>query len=318
MLDNIKKEPKKSKMSFLENTCLVLGAGASAPYQFPLGPQLKQLIQEFANQLPGRPSPLLDHGFSLSEINEFRKSLERSYGTTIDNFLENRPSFNKMGSIAIASILAEYEKNSNVFPKNSWYRYIYDAVAPNKADPSLISGIITFNYDRSLEFFLYETALRTHEGKPLEDALLKIEKLPIIHIHGSLGKITEFEFEEVHTTEAISEAAQRIRLVHDIDVDDSDGVKTARKLIADSSETLIIGLGYDERNLKRIDLLNNSLRCKIFGTGVGIPSSQWREIVDLFNKKINQTNSGQSIAEFLSHELPKFREQSRIDELIGT
>ena len=50
------------------------------------------------------------------------------------------------------------------------------------------SLIIDFNYDRSLEHYLF-TSLRSLHGRSVDECLEKLAKVPIIHVYGQLGTI---------------------------------------------------------------------------------------------------------------------------------
>jgi hypothetical protein len=66
-------------------TVLVLGAGASAPYGFPSGAELRRIIiSSLKPKLPrGQlPTLLIASGFSIEEINDFRAELMNSNTTS--------------------------------------------------------------------------------------------------------------------------------------------------------------------------------------------------------------------------------------------
>ena len=74
-------------------TVLVLGAGASKPYGFPLGGELKDLIikqiREPNNDSSIRLSELLSRqGISRGDQTEFAERLDQSAHTSVDAFLE--------------------------------------------------------------------------------------------------------------------------------------------------------------------------------------------------------------------------------------
>src|SRR5689334_1883669 len=108
-------------------TVLILGAGASRPYGFPLANELRleviELIQE--PDKPGLAKLLLECGFSAELIRDFREALAGSQAYSIDAFLEYRPGFSDIGKTAIAARLLPREVPKRLTIKDSWYQYLF-------------------------------------------------------------------------------------------------------------------------------------------------------------------------------------------------
>ena len=69
-----------------------------------------------------------------------------------------------------------------------WYPILFRELDFRQPElPPVISGIISLNYERSLEHFLHETMMRTFEGELREAATEKLADIPIVHVHGLLG-----------------------------------------------------------------------------------------------------------------------------------
>lgn len=184
-------------------TVFVLGAGASMPYGFPSG---SQLVREICGSTIGLhfedQNSLLDKGevtkilhdvFGEFKTHEFGKALFLSQNYSIDAFLEGRPEFIEIGKWAISLFILRNEIETNLFGFNfqdrGFYRYLTDKLGTrweNLKENKL--AFITFNYDRSLEHFLY-TALHHKYGKSEQECSEAISQIPIIHVHGSLGKL---------------------------------------------------------------------------------------------------------------------------------
>ena len=82
---------------FNKNTVLILGAGASAPYGFPLGTGLVDALMTG----PERQAAdiIADHfGHGEREIAEFKLSLGRSMLGSIDQFLSDHPDLVALGN----------------------------------------------------------------------------------------------------------------------------------------------------------------------------------------------------------------------------
>jgi hypothetical protein len=175
-------------------TVLVLGAGASKPYGYPLGRELVNTIVKNVLNFDSDLSKELDH---VPRViwRRFGEALKASASPSIDAFLESRPDFIDIGRYAIAFELLRCEKPEIFYEKDDWYHYLYDKMRdPNRFESfgeSKIS-IITFNYDRSLEFFLY-TALKHSFQENFGELVQNFRKIPIIHVHGQLGQSPTFE-----------------------------------------------------------------------------------------------------------------------------
>lgn len=69
-------------------TTLVLGAGASNPYGFPLGSELRTELCSIYQDMHGITWP-----FSTEQIDNFKVTFKNSSVDSIDRFLSLRPEF---------------------------------------------------------------------------------------------------------------------------------------------------------------------------------------------------------------------------------
>ncbi len=113
-------------------TVLVLGAGASNPYGYPTGIELRKFICErfpsvycgLVEQKRGSPSPDADERARV-----FAEGFHKSSTASIDLFLARNPDFSVFGKKAIAVSVMEAEKRST-FRENvpnashDWYFYL--------------------------------------------------------------------------------------------------------------------------------------------------------------------------------------------------
>lgn len=166
-----------------EDTTLILGAGASQPYGYPTGMQLREnIINHLDSGKPGYQA-IESIGFSKSDILEFRNDLKGSKTYNIDDFLQYREDLKEIGKVSIAYMInsCEYKKNLlNPREESDWYRYLYNRILTkfNDLGKNRIN-IITFNYDRSLEEYLFN-ALKRHYNKSDEECMYKIDKLILL------------------------------------------------------------------------------------------------------------------------------------------
>jgi hypothetical protein len=138
-------------------TVFVIGAGASAPYNYPLG---LPLVNEVINRTTQHENMELYQylGFSAQEMGAFSSAQARSGRHSVDAFLEHRTEFLEIGKAAIAHVLIERERPELLFayPKGGWLHYLFDKLnCPFERFGQNAVAFITFNYDRALEYFLF-------------------------------------------------------------------------------------------------------------------------------------------------------------------
>jgi hypothetical protein len=171
-------------------TVLVLGAGASKSFNFPTGIELSELVSLHLRPGHGAFNTLVQFGhFSEEDIRQFREAFVFSGKNSVDAFLEHRSDLILIGKAATAAILIGYEDRENLFRFNppNWLRCIYNNLNTSFDEFGFNTlSIITFNYDRSVENFFFES-LKNSYNKADDECKEVLEKLPIIHLHGRLG-----------------------------------------------------------------------------------------------------------------------------------
>jgi hypothetical protein len=249
-----------------QSTVFILGAGASMPYGFPSGAQLRDNICGAANHQSALANLIAGSvGIRVEEIMGFASAFHRSSLLSIDAFLARRPEFTRVGKLCIAAELIKCEVPQflrRLDNKDHWYALLWEALSRDAASVEDICAnevqFITFNYDRSLEYFLFE-AVKNSFGTTDEDALAVVKKLGIIHVYGSLA---EFHFAPTGgarsyvndvTGRTIENAAEGIRVIPE--ARDGDAVfATARHAIGNCKRLCFLGFGFDSLNLQRLDI----------------------------------------------------------------
>jgi hypothetical protein len=173
-------------------TVLVLGAGTSIPYGYPSGVGLvKDIIQHISNT--DWRELFSAYGVSVSEMESLKSELYLSQKLSIDAFLEYRPEFLKSGKFSIALSLLSMEDpnilNDFEYREKGIYQFLYNSLATTWEELGQNKlTIVTFNYDRSLEYFLF-SALKHSYNKSDAEVAKAMQGIPIIHVHGSLGPL---------------------------------------------------------------------------------------------------------------------------------
>lgn len=242
-------------------TVLLLGAGSSHPYGFPLGFELRDLIIALGlnHDEVARIGVHPDSARELSEI------FDKSRLPSIDTFLSRRPEFLDVGKSLIASVLLRSEKLclSHEFKpfrgEACHYSHIWAQISQQSWDELDLTRlkVVTFNYDRSFEIFV-RRAMRATYGKSDIENEEKLRDLQVVHVYGSLGSLFEsnaaylpFGSDSLNHVN-IDLAASQIHLIPEAR-DESADIELARDILRAGSFVAILGFGFDELNLRRIN-----------------------------------------------------------------
>jgi hypothetical protein len=136
--------------------------------------------------------------------------------------------------------------------------------------------IVTFNYDRSVEHFLF-TALQNTYNLTDTEAADATDQINIIHVHGRLGapqwKATSAyrrAYKPDVSIESIKQSAVEIKIIHEPDAANDPEFTRARQAIAASKRLLFLGFGYHKTNLERLVPATGIPISWIFGSGFGL------------------------------------------------
>ena len=258
-------------------TVFVLGAGASRPFGFPTGVELYQRVVDGLVEGPDLDFLRTEAGYSVTELRAFRDALFRSGKNSVDAFLEHRPEFLELGKAAMARVLVICEAEDGLFrARDNWLRYAYDRLSASFEEfgENAIS-FVTFNYDRSVEHFIF-TALKNTFGKSDDECKVLLEKIPIIHLHGRLGflpweKNGGRRYDQTINLPVLRYCIQNINIVSEDITDRDKEFVTARKLLREAEQIYFLGFGYALTNMQRLDIehLGASSR-RIVGSGLGL------------------------------------------------
>jgi hypothetical protein len=263
-------------------TLFILGAGASAPFGYPTSIDLRENIlsrrnaDAIVNALNPAPSFRDPEPFKKT-LNEFLDEFASSSVYSIDAFLEFRTKFMDIGKMNIAAYLINHEEDMRLrLPIGNWYMYLYDRLkcSFDDFDKNNIS-YITFNYDRSLEQFLFE-AIRSRFGKSYSECAEKMKNIPIVHLYGQLdplpwqGKDGKEYSHKKDFTERLRTATKNIKLIsNERDITKSDTFQKAYEHISKAERIFFLGFSFDETNLERLNvsLMKNK---KIYTSVMGL------------------------------------------------
>lgn len=248
-----------------EPTVFILGAGASAPYGFPIGSGLKDKILEGLSNDVER-GLYTSVGFTNEQIEQFGNILQISPYDTIDAILSFRPSIARIGKFSITKVLSVCQKHEKLFPPRDWYHHFFKRLElDNVSLPAPPITILTFNYDNSLEYF-FETIIREmYEGHHQKRVLEKYNSIRIIHLHGRLGPFPS-QGEDFITNLSTAIQQSDIRVISDEELDKAPEFTEAYSALSSASFIVFLGFGYAELNLRRLRIREIDSKTKIYGT----------------------------------------------------
>jgi hypothetical protein len=237
-------------------TVLILGAGASAHLKYPLGGNLLNEVVSLCHNDWFKELCKPDYGPDF--VDEFRIRLSRSGFYSVDAFLEENTDLLNIGKFAMAICLKGKELDHLMFPPNNpgWYQTLFNAM--HCTDPfdfrSNRLTIVTFNYDRSLEHYLYNLIQNRYRLKS-ELAAGTLAQIPIIHVHGILGDYPAVTYSKDASNQEYRCIASQVKVIHEI-ADAPDGFCTvefaqAHQALQESERVFFLGFGFHEPNIRR-------------------------------------------------------------------
>lgn len=189
--------------------------------------------------------------------------------------------------------------------RQEWYEYLWNQLGTRKEDflASNLS-IITFNYDRSLEYSLYYS-LQASFDLNASDAAAYLNNIPITHVYGQLGK-PDFLNEDGRpytpdvTRPSLKKAVSGIEIVFESEKMPIDRAEDIDLALSNAEVVCFLGFGYNKTNVDRLGI-NKSVKGKqFFGTAYRLLPDENRKAQDLFpGIGITIGHEGQDIMTFI-------------------
>lgn len=311
---------KREGKMITQQTVFILGAGASAPYGYPTGAGLKDIICDEINELFELLIPRSeivhksyeeDHKKAIEENSvAFIKRFCESPIDLIDSFLARNHDLSQIGKTLIALCILNAERKSRFLREiiaeeriYDWYGLLFNIMVEELKDEDGYLDFknnrvdfITFNYDRSLEYFLYDKLKTTYGSIDLiKNRPVDLIPFRFIHVY---GKIDNFEWEDPpglaykseYYIRDILRVGGNIKLIHERDNEFLDDIK---KTIAKASKIFFLGFGYDEDNMRALSWPENFNEDKrILGTAFNLPQSRIKEIRAMIQKGFKNPGLG--------------------------
>jgi hypothetical protein len=275
-----------------KRTVFILGAGASAAYGFSSGLGLLEAaraldLPRLVNNIGPIPRDNTD-----GPARELHGALTNSLAVSLDALLEQRPALEVAGKRLMAGMLLEQENAAlrNRFAStDDWMRVLFAEMSRGAKTIGHFEDnpvtFVTFNYDRLLEHRLIH-ALCARYGCGLSTGVEVLGSVPIIHLHGDLGALPAqdtggipfgaIEADSVYdaqTLDIVRRSAERIRIVHTTSVDTIE-FKAAHTALSKAEQIVLLGFGYGDTNLLRLNVNRWAESAPIVGTAKGLTEAE--------------------------------------------
>lgn len=249
-------------------TTLVLGAGASLPYGFPLAEELMLNVTSLRGD--GVETVAYAAGVERRHVEKFCDVLARSDAPSVDDFLEKNMELSKIGRAAMAYELIGCCKGADISFKDysrslkdqgRWYRKLWARLTEGASSPKQFHSnqlsVVTFNYDLSLEAYLFERIQNLYQLNAEAALELLIHTIPIEHTYGALSRVDidtlSWDWGSQRRDETmLRQALNNMLIVPDIEADKTPSLIRARELLRKSQRVASIGFSFGEANVNRL------------------------------------------------------------------
>lgn len=283
-------------------TVFILGAGASVPYGYPTGEGLREdICKNFLDRIVGlvkevyssQPDVALT---TAKETQRFTSAFLNSSTPSIDLFLSRNISFADIGKEAIVTSILTAEENG-AFRENmraglqaqDWYSYIYHKMTEDMIDPESYKNFyqnevtfITFNYDRSLEHFLFESLRNSFTSASLAEIQAQFNLIKIFHVYGAVDKLPWqgglTAYGEKPSLRNLTPLKSNIKIIHERTISEND-LNLMKEKIKEASRIYFLGFSYAKENLNmlRIPAIFNVTQ-QVYGTAFNLTEKETSEI----------------------------------------
>jgi hypothetical protein len=300
--------------------CLVLGAGASRPYMLPTSRELRHIIlgdrwgkaafealgfSPTVTPVERYEAALLQASFSQGEIDRFRGEFFNAQRVSIDAFLAwRKDEFEVIGKFAAALGVLMCERR--VYLNENWYQWLLeDLIQDGPSFDASNLRVITFNYDRSFEFYFWRAFRATFNLNDAQaDEMLR--RIEIVHVYGHCGElrsgveVVPYGGNDGHADQA-GRASKTINVVAPRTLPPT--TKRIREIVAESERLCFLGFGFWKENLDLLGLDKTSKH--IFASALHLDEGVRRKVKNRlspdFNKRLVFGESSQDVLAFVNN-----------------
>lgn len=219
--------------------------------------------------------------------------------SSIDAFIDSHDGNEAIeicGKLAIAKTILDAERSSTMYfdqrrgeiqpafeqLEDTWFARLLQALTTN-CRKSHIEGIfdqiavITFNYDRCIEHFLY-CSLQNFYGITPKEAASLLKSLRIFHPYGKVGHLpwqnagSNTLFGATAKESDLLLIAKQIRTFTE-QIDDEQSLSEMRTIIATAHQIVFLGFAFHEQNMEILRPGNEAGISRVLATGKGLSDS---------------------------------------------
>jgi len=296
---------------------IIVGAGASAEFNLPVGNQLKDTIAQLSDIRFGEwGRELVSGSYDIvrtleslpgGNVNDYlgvawKIRDNMPLAPSIDNFLDthsNNARLVEFGKLAITSALMSAEKNSTLYIdridpdafnfknlSNTWLAQFFTILVAQRNFEAFLDALtnitfISFNYDRCIyQFFTH--AAQSYFGLENNDVLSVIENLNIIYPYGNIGDFSwsnpkYTNYGKEYYGEILIEKSKQLRTF--TEGTDSETIELIDSSLQSADSVLFMGFGFLNLNMEL--LFENKIYPvpKVLATGKGLSANSINELI---------------------------------------
>lgn len=282
-----------------KRTVFVLGAGASCPYGYPSGAQLRKQIclerHEYLVYLEHSYPKHVDRNERWESFQAFADKFFKSDTESIDIFMARNRQLASAGKYIIAFEVLDAESKSHFHEQavegHDWYSYLVRRLTKGVVSEGELCNLpwemvrfITFNYDRSLEYFLYESLRNSFTNLPVHKLFALLKRISITHVYGLIAPL-EWQSPAGYVDYApqvneglLRKVAESIKTIYE--ENESPELTEAHKLLESAERIFFLGFGYAPENmevLKLPELIPPG--CEVYGTAFNMMDKEVEDIL---------------------------------------
>jgi hypothetical protein len=214
-----------------------------------------------------RPKEVSFWGDLRGQMKVLSGELDKARPPSIDQFLELRPDIADVGKLVIGILLLRAEgKSTERFQSDATEGHWYDFLKSQLLSSTDVFEqnqirVITFNYERSLEYYLFDSLWPCYCKKMTEDEYRKaMNKIHFLHVYGSLGLLPWQSQEDAvqygsYDYGQILAASKNIKVLHEGEGDEvAVNLSKAREWLDWADRVLFLGFGFHPDNVARLQL----------------------------------------------------------------
>jgi hypothetical protein len=286
---------------FRKNVVLIFGAGTNFENGFYLGSQLiNHIAGDFVKDIKkilSTSGPQTNRDKLIGDSSKLRSVINANVHDNIDHLLALHEELEEIGKLGIAYQIIKGERVSKDSKNVILYEKIFHELVSSIKIPKDIQTvfdnkltIITFNYDRSLEYYIKNSiehfvspSIRKFEYNEIFQNIIKV-----LHVYGSLGTLNEngndfLPYGSELIFQNIKKASESIDVIYGSK--QNKHRSEIQSAINNADLLFFLGFGYDINNLQQLNL-PNALKegCKAYGMGFNLNEEIVNRMNSLFTK----------------------------------